>query len=390
MSDHTQLPSVTMGPPTTFHPFPKLPWELRHEIWELAVRPLDRPGVHVFCVEEHEPDDSSVEEVEDRDKSNLHFSVPAATMSAGPCGNPSTYMIDGGLWTACKESRAVMEEAFKHQMWDHKRRAWRLFFAAIVRANSIPLALRALRSPSPVLENPYDELGDDELDMIPATAFFLSPPSSSSLPSSTQTTKADQPKTQVTTSPHYFSVFPHQDLFIFRPASRKIDNIWSRLELNFPFGSRRWGFLGFGSKHGLALKYDSAWLDDYYRDPAGEITGAVNMVDRMVKAIVFFDTTRAETIWLVDYRLKLKQNTPADKREPDVNQKVFYGNDGRRYVEMYSKFPEAGVDYLQWFYTDGVEGEDSSISERSCDYFIEEVEYEERWGPTLGLLACFP
>lgn len=121
-----------MVPRTTFYPFSKLPWELRHDIWDLVVRPLDRPGVHIFCVEERELDDSEATECDvvcppillESGESNLHIRVPAATMSSGPAGNPSTYMLDGGLWAACKESRAVMEKAFKHQMWDPKRKAY--------------------------------------------------------------------------------------------------------------------------------------------------------------------------------------------------------------------------------------------------------------------------
>ncbi|KAK3354894.1 hypothetical protein B0H65DRAFT_450038 [Neurospora tetraspora] len=419
MSDHTQQPSGTAGPLTTFHPFPKLPWELRHDIWDLVVRPLDRPGAHIFCIEERELDDSEAKECDvvcgpipsESGESNLHIRVPAATMSSGPAGNPSMYMIDGGLWTACKESRAVMEKVFKHHIWDPKRRAWPQYYEAsfpLERYRFIPPHLRALRQ-SPVIKNPYEGV-KHETDMIPATGFFLSAPSSPSSSSSARTTKADRPNHQVTTSPHYFSVFPHRDLFIMRPASWKIDDIWSRLEVFFPFGSKKWGYFGFGGKHGLAFEYDPAWMegseDDYYRDDSGKIMGVISIVDRITSVITQWDTSEPDTIWFIDYRLKLKQDTPADKREPDGNQKVFYGNDGRRYVEMYSKFVEGGGDRLQWFYTEGVGGEDSSISEESCHSFIEYVELElldmlnedsenewgdeERDGPKFGILACLP
>ena len=125
----------------------------------------------------------------------------------------------------------------------------------------------------------------------------------------------------------------------------------------------------------------------------------------MVSTIQQLEDTRVETVWFIDYRLKLKPNTPADQREPSDSQKVFSGNDGSRYVEVYSKYVEGGGDCLQWFVTEGVEGEDSSIGEESCHCFIEDVETafmnflnensedewddEERWSPKLGLLACF-
>ncbi|KAK3496772.1 uncharacterized protein B0T23DRAFT_372643 [Neurospora hispaniola] len=419
MSDHTQLPGVTTGPLTTFHPFPKLPWELRYDIWDLVIRPLDRPGVHIFCIEERKLEDSEPKECDvicgpiplESGDSNLHISVPAATMSSGPAGNVSTYMIDGGLWTACKESRAVMERVFRHQMWDPKRRAYPEYYLdSFYRYRFVPPHLRALQHPSPALEDPYKGL-EHETDLIPATGFFLSAPVSSSSPSSARTNQADRPDHRVTASPHYFSVFPHQDLFIMRPSSWKIKNMWSLLAVGFPFGSKKWGYFGFGGKHGLAFEYDPLWeqepeaTDQYSRDHTGKVIGIISIYDRMISTIQQLVDSRADTVWFIDYRLKLKENTPTDKREPINDQKVFYGHDGRRYVEVYSKYVKGGGDRLPWFYTEGIEGEDSSIGGGSCHSFIEYVELsafmniwneesdnewgdEERHGPALGLLAC--
>ncbi|EAA35331.2 hypothetical protein GE21DRAFT_1207 [Neurospora crassa] len=401
MSDHTQLPGVTTGPLTTFHPFPRLPWELRNEIWKQSIRPLDRPGAHIFCIEERKSEDSEPKECDvicnpiplESGDSNLHIRVPAATISAGPAGNPSTYMIDGGLWTACKESRAVMERVFRHRMWDPKRRAYLEY-------------MRALQHLTPALEDPYKGL-EHETDLMPATGFFLSAPESSSSSSFTRTTKADGPNHRVTTSPHYFSVFPHRDLFIMRPSSWKIKNMWFQLQFGFPLGLKTWGYFGFGGKHGLAFEYDPIWEQEpYSRDHTGKVI-IISAYDRMTSTIQQLSLSDTDTVWFIDYRLKLKENTPTDKTEPSDNQKVFYGYDGRRYVEVYSKYVEGGGDRLPWFYTEGLEGEDSSSREGSCHYFIATVEFgltmeflnelsenewdmddQERHGPALGLLAC--
>ncbi|EGZ77482.1 hypothetical protein NEUTE2DRAFT_48516 [Neurospora tetrasperma FGSC 2509] len=195
-----------------------------------------------------------------------------------------------------------------------------------------------------------------------------------------------------------------------RPSSWKIEDIWSLLEDGFPFGSKKWGYFGFGGEHGLAFEYDPIWgqepeaTDEYFRDHTGKVFGIISIYDRIISTIHQLVESSADTVWFIDYRLRLKENTPTDKREPSDNQKVFYGYDGTRYVEVYSKYVEGGGDRLPWFYTEGIEGEDSSIGEWSCHSFIEDVELafmdflnedsdnewgdQERYGPALGLLAC--
>lgn len=110
---------------TTFHRFSYLPRELRDEIWRFAIR-TTRPGVHIFRVD---------------DQSKTSDSTSLASFFAGgyltepsrdqyfhnpntDCGdrNVSTYLIDGGLWTACKESRLQMEKRFQSSEIDYLRR----------------------------------------------------------------------------------------------------------------------------------------------------------------------------------------------------------------------------------------------------------------------------
>jgi len=102
-----------------FHHFPMLPWELRDLIWDISIRP-DQPGAHFFTV--FSPS------IEENKKAMEVYSMKSAygatELAASRCSNgkadrswttsnPSTYLIDSGLWTACKESRERMEHRFQ-------------------------------------------------------------------------------------------------------------------------------------------------------------------------------------------------------------------------------------------------------------------------------------
>ncbi|KAI8723845.1 2EXR domain-containing protein [Fusarium sp. LHS14.1] len=112
----------------TFHPFPSLPTELRLAIWKLALRSegSTRPGAHFFGIlvlHQDEDADSLISHsllrrgwiydphsrligprftaVSTEDRSVGIKQVPASWT----VNNPSTYLIDSGLWLACWESR---------------------------------------------------------------------------------------------------------------------------------------------------------------------------------------------------------------------------------------------------------------------------------------------
>ncbi|KAK4164697.1 hypothetical protein QBC43DRAFT_352792, partial [Cladorrhinum sp. PSN259] len=114
-----------------FHFFPLLPWELREKIWKLAIRPA-LPGVHVFRVYDAKDSEQSNPEHEASCSNNLRYATsrlaaprclprgvgfdPAAQAAAPiswTINNPSTYLIDSGLWTACKQSLLVIEKEFQ-------------------------------------------------------------------------------------------------------------------------------------------------------------------------------------------------------------------------------------------------------------------------------------
>ncbi|KAJ6151804.1 hypothetical protein N7470_006932 [Penicillium chermesinum] len=129
-------------PAVTFTLFPSLPPELQDHIWDLAVRPL--PGnqhVHEFLIVDHywgEKDpvlrapwngDPSQEIKGDfirfapdgsmgKDICQWGLAVPRDHDVRGP--NTSAYLLDSGLWTACRRSRKALERFFsKNEWWSH-------------------------------------------------------------------------------------------------------------------------------------------------------------------------------------------------------------------------------------------------------------------------------
>ena len=121
----------------TFHYFANLPYELRHQIWEMAVRPAGS-GMHHFSIFNPTKDENDSPPArftlfvpfELRGESN--HTVAAAPRRAGTQksfswtqGNPSSYLWDKGLWTACKESRKVIITRFNILHWNEIARDFR-------------------------------------------------------------------------------------------------------------------------------------------------------------------------------------------------------------------------------------------------------------------------
>lgn len=108
-----------MASEKTFHPFPRLPKELRDMIWDFAIRPA-RPSVHFFSI--YNPyKDSELAAMEEHTVvvrgRTCGWAAPRGEGSSysWTASNPSVYLIDGGLWTACTESRERMEKHFRYQ-----------------------------------------------------------------------------------------------------------------------------------------------------------------------------------------------------------------------------------------------------------------------------------
>jgi hypothetical protein len=136
---------------TRFDQFASLPKELRDLIWDAAIRPR-RPAAHIFSyfhslhreapklteqyavrerfvdgsttdegwlgapIIEDEEDDGDDEDEDAKYHKGEHFSWTDE--------NPSAYLIDTGLWTACRESRDAMARRFRPGYWAPIRKAF--------------------------------------------------------------------------------------------------------------------------------------------------------------------------------------------------------------------------------------------------------------------------
>ncbi|CAG2003877.1 unnamed protein product [Fusarium graminearum] len=108
----------------SFHLFTSLPVELQAEIWSLAVRSTT-PGVQVFSLSS----DAMGQQQGDNTQSypwaaTYRLTAPKwsfgpisttvnksqATLASWTKGNPSTYLVDSGLWNACRHSHRVMRD----------------------------------------------------------------------------------------------------------------------------------------------------------------------------------------------------------------------------------------------------------------------------------------
>ncbi|KAK0648562.1 hypothetical protein B0T16DRAFT_456030 [Cercophora newfieldiana] len=118
-SRNLRYPTVNcIGMATSSHQFPRLPLELREEIWKFVVRPA-QPGAHYFrvCLLEDSKDISTqLRQMRARLAApqclprGVEFTADAqkATPISWTANNTSVYLTDYGLLTACKETRLVI------------------------------------------------------------------------------------------------------------------------------------------------------------------------------------------------------------------------------------------------------------------------------------------
>ncbi|KAF5668346.1 hypothetical protein FHETE_5282 [Fusarium heterosporum] len=192
--------------------------------------------------------------------------------------NISTYLTDGGLWLACKESRSIIDDHFQQSKWDSRRKR------------------RAQDSREYVAFQSFDE----EILHMPATGYFVGEP------------------------PQYFTVFPHRDLFILQADSLEIID-WAAFDYNIPFSSESRGFEGI--RH-FGIEYKREWgvlmqAEEYFED--------MDIVKTFLRAALEI-TGRDRTIFIIDYNLKV--TLPLEESDSSASSPaVFYAND-RKLVEV--------------------------------------------------------
>ncbi|KAF5678356.1 hypothetical protein FHETE_1330 [Fusarium heterosporum] len=98
--------------PDTFHPFLKLPRELREQIWTYAGDP-SRRSVHVCPFYEDSPSDQPLQKRAINLMLLRHHSVrKRRLLHSRPTGNIQvrSEVCDKGMWSACRESRLVLQK----------------------------------------------------------------------------------------------------------------------------------------------------------------------------------------------------------------------------------------------------------------------------------------
>ncbi|KAF5668364.1 hypothetical protein FHETE_5300 [Fusarium heterosporum] len=104
---------------STFPRFADLPRELRDMVWSQAIR-SPSPGAHIFRLYDSQHDVTEPNSLKWKlGPYGQNLALPwshqyhSSVNEFGESTNSSTYQIDGGLWTACKESRLVMKSHFQ-------------------------------------------------------------------------------------------------------------------------------------------------------------------------------------------------------------------------------------------------------------------------------------
>ncbi|SCO57807.1 uncharacterized protein FFMR_14963 [Fusarium fujikuroi] len=108
-----------------FERFSELPRELRDQIWSMAIRD-DRPEVHIFGqYDETKRCKTGGRFLRSGDMVSGTWAEPSCRRYFGNLSedrsdeNISAYLIDGGLWTACHESRLIMEKRHEQSKRKH-------------------------------------------------------------------------------------------------------------------------------------------------------------------------------------------------------------------------------------------------------------------------------
>ncbi|RYP76641.1 hypothetical protein DL769_003601 [Monosporascus sp. CRB-8-3] len=250
---------------STFTCFTKLPKPLREKIWTAAIRPA-QPGVHFFtiynCDDEKERltigDDAADIVAEPENCGMSTVAAPRCNRSepnarSWIASNPSTYLIDGGLLTACKESRQVMNKHLRAvEWWDRV---------------------------DP--DKNYEQEKDPDAAV---TASFVH-----------------------NGERRFFRVKPELDLFVVQPYDfETLDDWWHFGLFAYIFGRHHVGH--------MALEYDPKWASDLKAEIGSSCyaKGALGCVSRATTN----ETSWVENLWFIDYRIRRRpeESLPVDKR----------------------------------------------------------------------------
>ncbi|KAL3303865.1 Methyltransferase domain-containing protein [Colletotrichum asianum] len=350
----------------SFPQFPKLPQELRDQIWSDAVRPINpnHAGVHFFTVfnpvhsDEKFTDHLVVQQVDycsNRSKFPLILSAPTSkddtSLPSWNVGNPSTYAADFGLWTACRDS-----------------------YKAIYKG--------------------YDRLRQDSIQKIKRPRAFPT----------WHTCREDCKDFPVTFSaangdgsPVHLTVLPLRDLFVLR-RFEDVGSISSALK-NAPFDSPKLGYCGVTH---VAVEFDPQWSVEgieQCRNNA-EITNVEYRAYREISQAIWSPLRPFQHLWMVDYRLRLKAGVSGQEKraalwKSDFEEQFVFEGQGCKYYAVPIENPQ---DFCE--YRDGLEPSNpawivSGVLEGLPDLFSISPNYSNPFGERalppfgmIGILVC--
>ncbi|TPX12940.1 uncharacterized protein E0L32_006585 [Thyridium curvatum] len=246
----------------------------------------DQPGAHFFTVfEELNKDEMAAMRPHALAYQTTYLqcgvAAPSQTTATGRkydwggSSNMSAYIIDSGLWTACKESREAMEKRWKIQHWTQNRE----------------LAAKDNR------------WGERDVGFKGAPAMGLIP-------------SKDSVRFQA------FTVVPNSDLFCVQPFDFASIS-WEGLLSSVPFFHYSWGW---DQVLHIALEFDPSWAVDL--NSKGSISKKPTLLNLCRALDGELEWGSYSKVWLIDYSIERRRGEPLN-----ANRKQFAGHNCR-FVEV--------------------------------------------------------
>ncbi|KAM0457191.1 hypothetical protein ACHAPV_006830 [Trichoderma viride] len=287
-----------------FHLFASLPAEIRIKIWKHALRPDNpsRPGAQFFSVTNFREDGDALTSLkvqcdlgsrcEYNHGETYYLAAPKfGTSHSWTNNNPSAYLWDFGMWSACAESRAIINDYYKMEYWAAK-----------------------------LLEDSKDD--SFSYPDVDACVPFIFP-------------RSDED--------WRFAIRPNRDLVCIQPLNPITIGYYRKsiyLTEDICMVNLNTGLRGIKN---MAFEYDSSWCDDLmvvsYPQDFRAYTEEKSPRGLFIR--YFLESKgwgyRDDPIWLIDYGLKrdpLKRGLGEDRpRLPWREHMTFYAND-RKFVEV--------------------------------------------------------
>jgi hypothetical protein len=249
-------------------------------IWPLVLRD-DHPGVHIFG----QYDENKKGMAEGR--SLMHGNLFSGILSEPSPDryfknldknrqneNISTYLIDGAMWNTCKESRLAVEKHFSQYEWPCDEFWYTTSDARVYRGYPC-----------------------HKVFQVPSTGYLEGG------------------------SPHYWTVFPRRDLFVFQP--NKLDSVdWYFAGSRPTKGDNRPAFRRL--QH-IAVEYDPEWAE--------ENESSYLAMSHLVEAA--YELKDIQKLWFIDHSLKRKKDAPDfnESRDCWMALNAFYARD-KKFLEI--------------------------------------------------------